>query len=349
MPNFQETERLRKYVFPRLLIIPLGGFACAVTILLRALIYRELRFMPASMKTLGIDFKSDPPRSPRLEILPLPEDVWQHAMLRDNERALLNNARNVDELIAEIERPGGRLHWLSKTGLYWQQLLDRYRRQEAGQVPRLAAFFAALEAREHLRFGKTWFKQLKNALADLRIENSKLVEELLHQGVRADSLSDDSRIIALVVYGGRGGTGNGLSQVMALALHELASQLELDIEIIGVPLTGAYRMDDGTEEMKEALEYALVSDLESSTARDAFRSFPVGEDEAFSHHGPLWDTLYRIETTSYRAHMEEAAMYHAARVLRLLFFTRVGYDWRKNFGNDPMRREVKNLASIAAA
>ena len=349
MPNVQEIDRLRKYVFPRLLIIPLGGFASAVTILLRALLYRELRVMPANMKTLAMDFKSDPPRSPRLEILPLPEDVWQHAMLRDNERALLNNFRNVDELIAEIEGSGGRLQWLLKSGLYWQQLLDRYRRQEAGRVPRLAAFFAALEAREHIRFGRTWFKHLKYALTDLRIENSKLVEELLQQGVRAESLIDDSRIIAIVVYGARGGTGNGLSQVMALALHELASQLELDIEIIGVPLTGAYRMDDGTEEMKEALEYALVRDLEESTARNAFRSFPVGEDEAFSHRGPLWDSIYRIETTSYRAHMEEAAMFHAARVLRLLFFTRVGYEWRKNFGNDPMRREVKDLASIAAA
>src|SRR5215208_5001800 len=127
-----ENDRFRKYVYSRLLIIPPGGLACAVTMLLRGFLYNELGFLPATLRTLAMDFKSDSPRTPRLEILPLPPAVWEQVMFRDSELALLNNFRNTAELVQEIEKPDGRLHWLMETGLYWPKLIERYHAQEAG-------------------------------------------------------------------------------------------------------------------------------------------------------------------------------------------------------------------------
>jgi hypothetical protein len=343
----QDRKHLERFMFSRILLIPIGGFASAVVLLLRALLYAELGFLPETMGTLAIDFKSDPPRVPKFNFLQIAAGHWENVDYKPRERALLNNLRNMHDLQQQIEGTNSELQWLRRSGLYWPGLLEIYKGQEAGRIPRLGAFFAALEAREYRRFARTWLDQLTNNLRDLQPESPKPLE-ILNQGVRAISLSSEKEITVVPIFGARGGTGHGVSQALALSVRGVAQKLGIDVKIVGATLTGPYRSDDGTERMKDALEYALLKELEDSMTLRAQRSFSVSATETFSHTGPLWDSMYRIDATSYMAHMEEAAMYNAARILRLLLFTRNGYEWRKNFGNDGIRLNVSELAALNA-
>jgi hypothetical protein len=340
-----ETLSHKRHVFSRLLIIPEGGFPNSVTLLLRALLHSEIGFLPQTLRFRVFDFMSDSPRVPAAEFPDIPLEVWDQVDYREEEKSLFNNRRDVRDIVRRIESPEGDLNWLGS--LYWPGLLERYGGQEAAQIPRLAAFFAALEAHERRRFGRTWLEQLALDLQDLRPESPRTLE-VLTRGVRAVSMPDEKRVGVIHLMGSRGATGNGLSQALALSTRDVSRQAGIDIELIGVVLTGPYRNADGNETAKEALEYALLKEIEDSMAWNAMRHFPISADETFQHSGPLWDSVFRIETTAYMAHNQAAAMLNAARILRLMFFTRTGYEWRKNFGNDQMRLKVTELASLAS-
>jgi len=124
-----------------------------------------------------------------------------------------------------------------------------------------------------------------------------------------------------------------------------AEELGVNVKLIGIALSGPYRTADGSEHIKQALEYALLRDIEDSMEWDSHRVFPIGRDEILERNGPLWDTAYRIEASSYLAHNEAAAMNYAAQTLFYLFFTRAGYELRKNLGNEQMQLTVADLAA----
>jgi hypothetical protein len=308
--NWSENSS-QKYIFSRLLFIPEGGFPNSVMLLLRALLFQGLRFIPETLRTRAMEFVTDPPRVPSDLFSEIPVDVWECAGYRDDELSLLRNNREMDDLASSIEKGNGNKEWLKR--FLDPELLKRYNGREAGQIPRLGAGFAALEAREYRRFAKI-------------------------------SVPDDKELTIVSLFGTRGGTGNGLSQASAIAARHTAQELGVNVKLIGIALSGPYRPADGSEQIKEALEYALLRDIEDSMEWNAHRIFPIGPDETLERMGPLWDAAYRIEASPYMAHNEAAAMNYAAQILLYLFFTRTGYELRKNLGNEQMQLTVADLA-----
>jgi hypothetical protein len=340
--NKIDESLLQRYVFSRLLFIPQGGFPNSVMLLLRALLYVPLRFIPETLRTRAVEFITDAPRVPSDSFPEIPMDVWERVAYRDDEISFLRNNRNIRDLTSYIEHHGSK----QLRELLQPELLKRYNGREAGQIPRLGAAFAALEAGEYNRFTKTWMEELSTDIAALRPE-STLPLAVLNHGVRTVSIPDDKELTVVCLFGTRGGTGGGLSQASAIVTRHIARMLGVNVKLVAVTLSGPYRSADGSERTKEALEYALLRDLEDSLRWDAKRSFPVGPIQTLEHTGPVWDSIHRIEISSFLAHNEAAALNYVARILEFWFFTRVGYELRKNLGNEEMQLNVADMVAFA--
>src|SRR5882724_1168187 len=185
------SEDFGKYIFSRLLFIPEGGFPNSVMLLLRAMLLQAVGFIPETLRTRAMEFITDPPRVPSNLFPDIPVTVWENASYREHELSLLKNNRDVHNLASWIEKENGNKQWLKD--FLQPELLKRYNGREAGQIPRLAAGFAALEAREYRRFAKTWIEQLSEDIAALRPE-SPMPLEVLNHGVRSVSMPDDKEL-----------------------------------------------------------------------------------------------------------------------------------------------------------
>ncbi len=344
MKTARATGDFSRYLFQPLMFTAEGGFACMVLMLLRAMLYKELGFVPPSMRCLAFDFAGDPPRPPQALFPEIEPEVWAQADFSPAELYLLRTDFDLKRLAHRVRRGDDDVAWLG--GIIPVDVLERYSGTEACQIPNMTRFFLAYWASAFDAFNKPWTERLREKLRALRPDGDALHALTLLGVSPASVASTPAR--AVNIFGTGGGTGGGGSMVVGVTSKWLAAQVGLDLKLDGVLIGGHYRQRNGHEDRKDALAHALDLDLTASVATEALTEFPLGPGTTARVEGKLFDSLQRIEAYGRYEYQTRAVLVSAARTLRYTYFTRAGYQQQKDVANDDVFPTLRTLSAAAA-
>lgn len=336
------TGDYSRHLFQPLLFTAEGGFACMVLLLLRAILYTELGFIPPSMRCLAIDFAADPPRPPQALFPDIQSEVWSHVEFSPAELYLLRTDFDMKKLAQRVRCGDPDVAWLGR--IVPVEVLERYSGTEACQIPNMTRFFLAYWASAFDAFNKTWTEKLREHLRALRPEGNAL-HDLTMLGVPESAVAP-TPARAVNIFGSGGGTGGGGSMVVGVATKWLAPQVGLDLKLDAVLIGGHYRQRNGHEVRKDALAHALDLDLTSCVTTDAVTEFPLGPGAAAARvEGKLFDSLQRVEAYGRYEYHTRGVLAAAARFLRYTYFTRAGYQQQKDVANDDVYPALLTLSA----
>jgi SAM-dependent methyltransferase len=321
-----------------------GGFACMVLLLLRAMLYSELGFVPPSMRCLAFDFAGDPPRPPQALFPEIQPEVWARADFSPAELYLLRTDFDLKKLAQRIQRGDDDVAWLGD--IVPVEMLERYSGTEACQIPNMTRFFLAYWASAFDAFNKPWTERLREHLRALRPDGDAL-HALTMLGVPPSAVAP-MPAHDVNIFGSGGGTGGGGGMVVGVTSKWLAMQVGLDLKLDGVLIGGHYRQRNGHEDRKDALAHALDLDLTASVAMDAVTEFPLGPGTTARVEGKLFNSLQRLEAYGRYEYQTRGVLAAAARFLRYTYFTRAGYQQQKDVANDDVYPALRTLSAAAA-
>jgi hypothetical protein len=335
------TGDFSRYIFQPLLFTAEGGFACMVLLLLRAMLYSELGFIPPSMRCMATDFAADPPRAPQALFPEIPDEVWRHVDFSPAELYLLRTDFDLKKLAQRIGRGDEDVAWLSD--VIPIEMLERYSGTEACQIPNMTRFFLAYWASAFDAFNKPWTEKLREHLRALKPDGDSL-HALTVLGIPPSAVAP-TPARAANIFGSGGGTGGGGGMVIGVTSKWLAAQLGLDLKLDAVLIGGHYRQRNGHEARKDALAHALDLDLTASVEMDAVTEFPLGHDTMARVEGRLFDSLQRVEAYGRYEYQTRGVLAAAARFLRYTYFTRAGYQQQKDVANDDVYPALRTLSA----
>ncbi len=330
-----------RYTFQPLLLGAVGGFALQVMLLLRALLIRELGFLPPSLRCFGLDYAADAPRSPQHLFPDISKDVWAQAELTPGELYLMKTDVDLREIAQRIRRGDADVAWLAPIAPV--QVLEEYGGGESAQIPALCRFFLCFSAYAFDAFTTPWPERIREQLRELKPEGEAL-HALTKLGVTPSAIVK-TPARAVNIIGAEGGTGNGSAKIMAATQKLLAAQLGLDLKIDGVVITGHYRPRNGHEARKDGLAHALDLDLTEACAPNCVTEFPLSAEMQIRVEGKLFDNLLRDEAHHRFEHDDRAVLAAAARLLRYSYFTRAGFERQKDLNNSDMYPALRTLGA----
>jgi len=339
----KSLKYLERYVFSPLVFVALGGMASVLLLVLRARMIQVLGCLPECMRWLAIDFGSDAPQAPRAQFSrEVTAQEWDAAELAPGELCLLSFGGLEREIAQKMRSKDPSWTWLE--GVLAADVLDEYTGAEGSQIPMLVrGALAACADDPELSGGISWVDMLSAALADVA-PNGKAMHDLTTKRDLPDGSVLRAKPTIVIIVGGEGGTGSGALLPVSIAGRWLATKRGIEAAIHGLVLAGHYRPQDGQEDRKSALNYALDKDVEYAMerSRDAL-SFRLGADVAAEQVGPLFDEVHRLEATGRLQHDEKAVLESAAEMLLYFYTTAAGWSIRKSRANNLMRPAMLRL------
>lgn len=326
-----------KYVLDPVLFISPGGIAIDTHYVVRAYLYQLFGQLPKTVRSLAIDFGTNPPKAPAIEFsAEIAPDIWPEVEFRPHERALISFEGNQGALADRMHRKEHSVAHLA--GMISPDILREYSGAEGAQLPAIVR-----TAMAYMATGPTsWFALLKRALQSLA-EGSSIFDS--SREVPIDGGPSGRGLRVVIIVGGQGGTGTGALIPLGITIRWLARTLGIHVAIDVLLLAGKYREPDGQEDRKAALNRVMDTDLEFVMyPGNAVLAMPLGPSTTARAEGRLFDTVLRQEAWGAFEHNSRAVIARAARTIAFRYFSTAGFQIQNSRGNVESRARLLTLA-----
>jgi hypothetical protein len=326
-----------KYILDPMLWISPGGIAIDVHYVARAYTYQIFGRVPKTLKSLAMDFGTNPPKAPSIEFSDeISADVWPEVDFRPYERALLSFDGNQSVLADRMAAKDQAVAHLA--GMISPDILREYSGAEGAQLPAIVRTAMAYMATGP----SSWFALLKKALQSLA-EGASVFDASGEAPIDGGPSGRGLRVV--IIVGGQGGTGTGALIPLGIVVRWLARTLGIHITIDVFVLAGKYREPDGQEDRKAALNRVMDTDLEFVMyPGNAILTMPLGPTTTARTEGRLFDTVLRQEAWGAFEHNSRAVIARAARTLTFRYFSNAGFQIQNSRGNVESRARLLTLA-----
>lgn len=318
-----------RHILGSLLIESAGGLGNDIHTGLRQGIQQKFGSIPACVRSLAIDWASDPP------VGFAPSETGRIALPSDCAAI----AARIDDEEADVA-------WLAQ--LIRADVLSRYGGHEAVQVPAFCRAGLAWTAHNGLGDGRpSWLDLLRTQLTALAPGGAAMYDTVANAGVPAAALQHGS-ITAVFIVGAEGGTGTGALIPLAIATRWLAVSLGLKLECHAWIVSGHYRPRDGDEETKAVLAHALDIDLEYVMTPGPNLRFPLGPELRAAARPRLFESVFREEVSGRLLHDYESVVAQCAGDLLFTYTTTAAADLMRSQVNKTTTPRLRGLAQRPA-